>query len=108
MGDNPLLRWRTPAVPSRVELPVGPGEKGRSAIVPPRPRAAYPRRPASPTRAARFAGGPTSVFLWGPSRVSPLIFRVEVFELDAGVLGGELPVDLSLVGVDRVLPCGEF
>jgi hypothetical protein len=40
--------------------------------------------------------------------VSPLIFWVEVFEFDAGVRRGELPVDLSLVGVDRVLPCGEF
>ena len=29
-------------------------------------------------------------------------------ELDAGVAGGELPVNLSLVGIDRVLPGGEF
>jgi hypothetical protein len=31
-----------------------------------------------------------------------------VAELDAGVGGGELPVDLSLVGVGGVLPSGEF
>jgi hypothetical protein len=31
-----------------------------------------------------------------------------VAEFDAGVGGGELPVDLAVVGVDGVLPGGEF
>jgi len=31
-----------------------------------------------------------------------------VAELDPGVVGGELPVDLALVGVRGVLPGGEF
>src|SRR6266576_4720600 len=34
--------------------------------------------------------------------------RVDVAELDACVVGGELPVDLALVGVDLVLPGGEL
>jgi len=42
------------------------------------------------------------------SRPSPLIFGVEVAEFGAGVAGGEVPGDLSLVGVDRVLPGSEF
>jgi hypothetical protein len=40
--------------------------------------------------------------------VSPLNLGVEVSEFGAGVAGGEVPVDLSLVGVDGVLPGGEF
>src|SRR5680860_1498430 len=33
---------------------------------------------------------------------------VEVAELEAGVFGGEVPVDLALAGVGRLLPRGEF
>jgi hypothetical protein len=33
---------------------------------------------------------------------------VEVAELDACVVGGELPVDLALAGVGRVLPGGKL
>ena len=43
-----------------------------------------------------------------PSRPLRLIVWVKVAELDAGVVGGEVPVDLPLVGVGVVLPGGEF
>ena len=42
------------------------------------------------------------------SRPSLFEFRVQAFEPDAGVGGGELPLDLALVGVGGVLPGGEF
>src|SRR3954447_2204463 len=42
------------------------------------------------------------------SSPSPLKFGIEVSEFDAGVAGGEVPVDLSLVGVGGGLPGGEF
>jgi len=31
-----------------------------------------------------------------------------VAEFDACVVGGELPAGLAVLGVDGVLPCGEF
>ena len=37
-----------------------------------------------------------------------LVCWVEVAEFDAGVVGGELPVDLTLGGVGGVLPGVEF
>ena len=40
--------------------------------------------------------------------MSRLTLGVEVVELGAGVVGGELPVDSALVGVGGVLPGGEF
>jgi hypothetical protein len=40
--------------------------------------------------------------------VSRLTLGVWVAEFDACVVGGELPADLALVGVDGVLPGGEF
>lgn len=42
------------------------------------------------------------------SSVSPLTFGVEVAESGAGVVGGEVPVDLTLGGVRGLLSGGEF
>jgi hypothetical protein len=36
------------------------------------------------------------------------LFGVEVAEFGAGVAGGEVPLDLALVGVGGCLPGGEF
>ena len=34
--------------------------------------------------------------------------RVKVLEFDTGILGGELPIGLGVVGIAVVLPCGDF
>src|SRR5690242_2882301 len=47
-------------------------------------------------------------YLVRSSRLSQLIPGVEVAQFDACIVGGELPVDLTLVGVGGVLPGGEF
>src|SRR5215216_6540510 len=69
------------------------------------PGAAGRTRPARPT-ARRVPAG--SVAGAAPSSSSVLSCGVEVLELDAGVLGGEPPVDPATGPVARRLPRGDL